>query len=302
MIKYYAYYNHGGYKDFYLGNREDVEDKYFLPLLAIHEASLADTPDDELLEKVTRQRALPKLLQLSDATAEYNYPKEARVMMSHAGYKVLYRQIGSCTMLAIRDIAGAQDTYGRKTPFNVMLVGDTSDDIKSMDAVAEFIRLNLSDFEQTLKNVFVNDLVEGGLKCHLGLLNSAITEIINSGITYKVDERLHKSVRLLVIPQGGNISNALQEQSILKSSLLAIYDTTGACMYKAPPAVEAAPTKPTTGSRTTTSARSTSRQEHGTPSLHAMLNVPKQDDIDRLWTYVKALEKRIIELENIMQQ
>ena len=37
MIKYYAYYNQGGYKDFYVGtHEEEVKSKYYLPLLAIH--------------------------------------------------------------------------------------------------------------------------------------------------------------------------------------------------------------------------------------------------------------------------
>lgn len=36
MIRYYAYYNHGGYKDFYLGNQEEnVKSKFFLPLVMI---------------------------------------------------------------------------------------------------------------------------------------------------------------------------------------------------------------------------------------------------------------------------
>ena len=43
MIKYYAYYNQGGYKDFYVGTQEEeVKSKYYLPLLAIHERSLAE--------------------------------------------------------------------------------------------------------------------------------------------------------------------------------------------------------------------------------------------------------------------
>ena len=40
MIKYYAYYNFGGYKDFYLGSQEEgIPSKYFLPLLAVYESS-----------------------------------------------------------------------------------------------------------------------------------------------------------------------------------------------------------------------------------------------------------------------
>ena len=116
MIRYYAYYNHGGYKDFYVGNtKEEVTSKYFLPLLAVHEQSLEENPNDEMLkEQIEHQRQLPKLVALSDATPDYNYPKEARVLMSHGGYKILYKRLGYKNFaLAIRDIPGPKDVYGR---------------------------------------------------------------------------------------------------------------------------------------------------------------------------------------------
>lgn len=64
MIRYYAYYNHGGYKDFYLGNQEEnVKSKFFLPLLAVHEQSLEENSDnDELRKQVEHQMQLPNLL------------------------------------------------------------------------------------------------------------------------------------------------------------------------------------------------------------------------------------------------
>ena len=88
MIKYYAYYNHGGYKDFYVGaQEEDVKSKYFLPLFAVHEHSLEENPDDEeLRNQVEHQRNLPKLIVLSDKTVERDvaaaYESVLRVLKS----------------------------------------------------------------------------------------------------------------------------------------------------------------------------------------------------------------------------
>lgn len=303
MIQYYAYYNHGGYKDFYLGNQEDkVEFKYFLPLLTVHEQSLMDKPDEELRVDVDRQKQLPKLIVLSDQTIEYNYPGDARVLMSHSGYKLMYKcMANSYSILAIRDIVGAIDTYGRQTPFNLMFVGKTPEDIKSLDKIAEYIRCNIASVENNLKSFFVNDFVENGLKFKLRSLNEYIKEIIEFGKTLSVDNTLKKQVRLLVIPNGMTMQNALREQNLSQFEVSICYHVNGDLVYKAGKKQQPITANPVRSNQNNPSQQSCPQRhaEHNNPSLHAMLNVPKREDIDKLWKYIYSLEKRIEKLEKI---
>lgn len=300
MIKYYAYYNHGGYKDFYLGSIQDEDEaKYYLPLLNIHEQSLIDNPDEDLSKEVEHQKLLPKLVVLSDNTIEYNYPNAARSLMSHAGYKLLYRQFSNTIVLAIRDIPGSLDGYGRKTPYNVMFFGDR-EDRKALDILAEYIRHNTSSFENFLNTIFEDDLTENGLKVHLQELNTEIKRIMSSNEPFAIDESLNKSVRMIVIPAGMELSNCLREQSIQRSEIAICYNTDGALIYKAvrPPQVTSNVPHQTTPPEMAGPKILKRSNEQTNPSLHAMLNVAKREDIEKLWEYIKKLEERISKLEN----
>ena len=288
MIRFYAYYNHGGYKDFYIGSlQEDADAKFFLPLLGVHELSLESSPEDDGLKRlVERQKLLPKLVMLSDATEEYNYPDDARIMMSHAGYKVLYKKVSKESQaLAVRDIAGPTDAYGRKSPFNIMLTGDIPKDTRPLDIIAEHIRTDIPAFENAVENIFVNDFEENGLRCDVGVLREELKRIIENGKPLQTYGSQDLPVRMLVVADGGNgLLTAIKEQKIPRRNINVCYDEKGNLIYKAQSAEK---TQDATGA-----------ERHTNPSLHAMLNVPKREDIDRLWLYVKELERRITELEN----
>ena len=235
MIRYYAYYNHGGYKDFYVGNtKEEVTSKYFLPLLAIHEQSLEENPNDEALkEQIEHQRQLPKLVVLSDATPDYNYPKEARVLMSHGGYKILYKRLDYKNYaLAIRDIPGPKDVYGRQSPFNMMFIGD-EDDLVGLDKLAEHIRNNYCQFLEFLGTLFVNDLNENGLRCDNDRLTSLLHSIIecNEAVSPCVSYPLH--VRMLVVGSPCDLKTTFKEQNISKREVNVCFDETGNLLFKA---------------------------------------------------------------------
>ena len=235
MIRYYAYYNHGGYKDFYVGNtKEEVTSKYFLPLLAVHEQSLEENPNDEALkEQIEHQRQLPKLVALSDATPDYNYPKEARVLMSHGGYKILYKRLDyKKYALAIRDIPGPKDVYGRQSPFNMMFIGD-EDDLVSLDKLAEHIRNNYSQFLEFLGTLFINDLNENGLRCDNDRLTSLLLSIIecDEAISLCVSNPLH--VRMLVVGCPCDLKTTFKEQNITKREVNVCFDETGKLLFKA---------------------------------------------------------------------
>lgn len=302
MIKYYAYYNHGGYKDFYLGSQEeDVKSKYFLPLLAVHELSLSKNPNDtELKNQVEHQRSLPKLIALSDKTIEYNYPKQARTLMSHGGYKVLYKSIGCFQyVLAIRDIAGPKDVYGRQTPFNMMFIGDDQKDLKGMDIIAEYIRNNILSFEGAIGSIFINDIKENGLRCEIGKLRDKLNEIIENGSPFTIDDNMNPSVRMLVIPNMSMLNSAIKEQNLDRDEIYVCYKSDGSTLFTMPdPNQDNSSDLKSKIQQSTISLTMSSIDKQSAPSLHAMLNVPKREDIEQLWMYIKELEKRIVELEN----
>lgn len=303
MIKYYAYYNQGGYKDFYVGTQEEeVKSKYYLPLLAVHERSLAEKPDDnEIKLLVEHQRCLPKLITLSDKTIDYNYPPNARVLMSHGGYKVLYKSIGSSIYaLAIRDIAGPKDVYGRQTPFNMMLIGDSQKDIKALDIIAEYVRKNISSFETEIGSIFVNDINENGLRCDIGILRNKLNGIIEKGTPLMVDESRRPSVRMIVIPNRNMLNSAIKEQNLDMEDINICYKCDGStlCSMINWSQDDFSDSEQEAKHSTPSSMVSSPVEKQSSPSFHAMLNIPKREDIELLWKYVKGLEKRIVELEN----
>lgn len=319
MIRFYAYYNHGGYKDFYVGTQDEtVTSKYFLPLLVVHESTLKDEPgNEELRQLVEHQKQLPKLVALSDATAKYNYPKEARVLMSHGGYKVLYKHLTiNHYALAIRDIAGSKDVYGRQSPFNMMFIGD-KDDLDNMDILAEYVRNNLANFTNLLSTIFVNDLSENGLRCNIDRLTSALHSIFENGehLSYEVPQSL--PIRLLVVSSAYNLNTIFKEQNLNRRDICICFDETGNKLFNYSAEAQDAKNHATNATQAGERINSQSIMNERRPllSLHGMTNTPKLEDIDKIWNYIRdmeranvqmskrieELEKRITELENNRQ-
>lgn len=319
MIRFYAYYNHGGYKDFYVGTQEEtVKSKYFLPLLVVHEATLKNEPENEELRRlVEHQIQLPKLVTLSDATTEYNYPKEARVLMSHGGYKVLYKRLNpEAYALAIRDITGSKDVYGRLSPFNMMFVGD-KEDMENMDILAEYVRNNLSSFTHLLSTLFVNDLNENGLRCDVDRFTSVLHSILEKGelLSYRIPTSL--SVRLLVVSNSYNLNSTFKEQKLNRRDICMCLDEVGNKLFDY--GIEQANVNNDV-TNTTIKSECMSSQPYMNErrphlSLHGMTNTPKLEDIDKIWDHIRGMErvnvqmskridelvKRINELENNKQ-
>lgn len=301
MIKYYAYYNHGGYKDFYIGSQEeDVQSKYFLPLLVVYEHSLAENPDnEELRANVEHQKSLPKIIALSDKTVDYNYPSSARVLMSHGGYKILYKCIGhSLYALSIRDIVGHNDVYGRQTPFNLMLIGNEPKDIRDLDIIAEYIRKNISIFEKEIGSIFVDDIIENGLRCNIGILRDKLNEIIENGSPLTVNECM-PSVRMLIVTNRNMLNIAIKEQNIRKEEINICYQSDGALLFSMSSRHQddISDFRQETIHSAGSTDISTPMDTHSTPSVRDMFNIAKREDVEQLWKYVTELEKRIEELE-----
>ena len=298
MIKYYTYYNYGGYKDLYLGCQQDLEDyRYFLPLLSVHEQLLLTEPDEDKQIIVERQKKLPKVTVLSDATVTYNYPSAARILMSHAGYKMLYRKLNATTWgLVLRDIMGPKDSYGRQTPYNMMFIGEHPEDQKSLDVLAEYIRCNMPSFMDFLNTIFENDLVENGLKVYMQKLNNEVERIITTASPLVIEESFIHSVRLAILPSDSNLSDLLREQNISKHDIALCYGITGNIIYKAAQQRYSQPTSPYATTYPQNRKSAPSKEDYGL--LSSFLDRPKREEIQELWDYIHKLENRIINLEN----
>lgn len=295
-MKYYAYYNHGGYKDFYLGNSEDtIESRYFLPLLKVHEESLKEKPDATLEEEVKDQKKRPELVVLSDKTDEYNYPIPARILMSHAGYKIMYRRVDKTnTVLAIRDILGIKDTYGRQSPFSIMFISNTEEDDVNLNILAEYVRLNLNEFENTVTSLFVNDMLVNGLRFDIGKLNSKLKQIFSENGQLITDKNLRGNVYFVVIPDGLKLSDTFREQNFTKSDLNIAYNMSGTQIVDSQKDDE----RGENSSSTAFSSRYPSQSKLA--SLLEMLHVPKLEDINKLEQTIVQLKTRITMLEERM--
>ena len=173
MIRYYAYYNHGGYKDLYLGSSEDtIASRYFLPLLSVYEN------EESMAKDVAAWKKLPPIINLSTGTSEFNYPTQARIMMSHAGYKLQYRLLEDKGVLALRDVGNNKDAYGRTCPFAMMMVADTDEDKEKLEILCYYIWKNLEESESIFSSKFVNDFDVNGLRFDISSLNDTIQNIV----------------------------------------------------------------------------------------------------------------------------
>lgn len=230
MIKYYAYYNHGGYKDFYLGSNEDKEPaRYFLPLISVYEA------DTSMTEKVKEWKKLPAMVNLSNTTVRLNYPDGAKVMVSHAGYKLQYRIVGGMGVLSLRDIVGSKDAYGRSCPFVFMMVAESKDEQQLLETVCYYFWKNIGQTESFLSSLFINDFNVNGLRFELGQLNDYLGRIIES-THYIIEENTYnRRICFILVPNGIRFETTCEEQQITKKDVSVAYNQDSLIYRYSPP-------------------------------------------------------------------
>ena len=138
---------------------------------------------------------------------------------------------------------------------------------------------------------FENDFVENGLKFKFKAFNAFVHEIVSKKCSLSIDEKLKYPIRLLIIPSSTKIDKALSEQCIMLNDILLCYNVDGVLLHQAPmhhsDNLDEVPNSFHRHSK-----------DNDTPSIHEMFNVPKREEIKKLWDYIYKLEKRIVELEN----
>ena len=212
----------GGYKDFILGTSEDKQEAtYYLPLLPVLEER-AKT-DEDAAKVFDQQKDLPKIQQLS-AEQPFNLPTSARVLFSHAGYKLLYKHLeGDYYALALRNIsANTKDEHERSVPFMFVITGNTKDDVEVLNILATYFACNIKGVEAILSNYLFMDIDVNGLKFELAKFNSWIKSIISNNSSTilptmnggKSINAQNNKVTLLVLPDGITEQKAITEQKL----------------------------------------------------------------------------------------
>ena len=227
MLRYYSYYSIGGYKDLYLGSSEDsYEATWYFPLLPIMEEEAKGDPIKE--SKVVELKNLPSIHQLSSGNY-YSLPKSTRVMFSHAGYKILFRELeeGGCA-LAIRDVVTThKDEIGRSTPFLMVVTGETLEDKRILSCLVAYIASHIKQAEAFLSCTMVLDVSRNGYKFRLKDFNDWILDIVRnypetSIYTSKGIISTDSHHTFAVLPQGVSREIFRKEQSIEDNTFVTI--------------------------------------------------------------------------------
>ena len=231
MIRIYSYYNHGGFKDMYLGTfDEDVDVKYFIPLYKVYEQRLAENPNDKKSEdKITLWSSLVQIKELNEKSSEA-YPQDASIVISHSGYKIILKQLqNGTTLLAVRDIPGHADEFNRPSPFAVMLIGDGKQDYTQLCILADYLKNkeNLSLFETFCSGVFEHDIKVNALQFHFREFVSEVKDIISKHEIKEEKFINDRKVQLIVVPETMKAIDAIREQGLTKYDIELLYDTSG---------------------------------------------------------------------------
>lgn len=127
MIRYYAYYSYGGFKDMLVGSQSDSATcNYYLPLV---EAEIDVDPE---------KQGLPKIRIIGGEGETEKMPRGLSRIVYNGGYRVFFsRNFNGKSVLVVRDVMGSEkDESGRSIPFVLELVGDLSDGRQLASAAA----------------------------------------------------------------------------------------------------------------------------------------------------------------------
>ena len=222
MLKFYSYYNVGGYKDMYLGDSSmKATETHYLPLLSIWKKK-AVSGDPEAEAKVKLNENLSKI-QILSSKDNFGLPEEATLMFSHGGYKVINKLTSNGeSIFAIRDIeSSSKDESGRNIPFLMVIVGTTEDDAITLEKVTAYACSHLETFSKELADLFYYDAEKNGVVFKLSSMNVIVTRIANEGNNsiltidgLKTVQAKRDAVSLLVLPEGISKDYALTEQRL----------------------------------------------------------------------------------------
>lgn len=211
MIKFYAYYSCGGYKDMYLANSEmSVDYTYYLPLLPMWQSAVDLKPKDA--DRLIQSKTLT-MIQLITGKQSWGFPKESELFFSHGAYRAIYRSLdtgGSCLGLAGLD-NGEYDEFGRAIPFCMVLTADRSDTDR-LDALALRCIKNPEEMWKSIGKLLCYSPEMNGLRFNLNAANSII-KIAFEENTGALEHHPGK-INYLLVSSLLELNKALKEQQL----------------------------------------------------------------------------------------
>lgn len=223
MIRLYAYYSCGGYKDMYLGSSDTATSpSYFLPLLPV----MRKRGREDEVEKIRYQESLQHVCIVTGAES-YDFPTDATYMFSHGAYKTVYRTLqdgSSC--LSMHDIPSNEtDEEGRDIPFTLMFVADGEDSVM-LDFMAAALLKDMTSWQKLFTSLFAYDPIVNGLKFDLPKIIEKIYDTKQESDCY-IDRTRCKNVAFLMLNGNNGVKTALREQNLKREEVSCIVDTNG---------------------------------------------------------------------------
>lgn len=214
MIRYYAYYSCGGYKDLYLGNNTlKTEYTYFLPLLATWKKGTKP----EYAEKLKRAKDLTQIEVVSKENY-FDFPQQAKSLFSHGGYRVIYLTLSngdSC--LCVRDITnGAKDEEDRDIPFNILITATGVEDVKELDKYSLNSLNDIGRLYGLLATLLTYDPDVNGIKFDLEKINRAIQSV--SSYDKELEHKFDK-VNFMMVDSVSMVSTVLNELNLKREQI-----------------------------------------------------------------------------------
>ena len=224
MIRLYAYYSCGGYKDMYLGSSDTAASpSYFLPLLPV----MKKRGRTDEVEKIKYQESLQHVC-IVTSSESYGFPADAANMFSHGAYKAVYRTLqdgSSC--LSMHDIPSNEtDEEGRDIPFTLMFVADGEEDSAKLDCMAAVLLKDMTAWQQLFTSLFAYDPTVNGIKFDLPKIMARINDTKQESNCY-IDRTQGKNVAYLMLNENNGVKIALKEQNLKREEVSCFVDANG---------------------------------------------------------------------------
>lgn len=232
MIKYYAYYSFGGYKDMLLGNSDmkNVREVFYSPFYEQWRKSgeigcTTGRMKEQMIELDQRQH-----ITILTKENSSKIPSSALTFVTHSGFELVCCRLQSGqTTVAIKDLkGGVRDEYGRDTPFMLQLIGD---DDRQMLLLCESVRRHWQDTTDLLSGLFVYNVELNALQCNLGILNDWVKEVLANPIA--IGEIQNKCrLPIVVISDGVSVDYLAKELGFGKDDFGVVYNQAGRIVYE----------------------------------------------------------------------
>ena len=230
MIKYFAYYSVGGYKDMYLGNNEMNEEyTYYSPFYSQWKSN---TLPEKLVDRMKEQlEYLDKQTHIKILTAtDEDLSKDATKFVVHSGFKLACCTLNNgATTIALKELKGnAKDENERSIPFMLQLL---SDDVNTQVALAEYIRTHLEAEEAFFANLFEYNANYNCLQFNIAKLNAWMKDVVENKLNAVNDTSKTQRLHMLVLSNGVTKEYVLSELGMLLKDTNKIYNLAGSSIY-----------------------------------------------------------------------